>query len=112
MLEVTNIVTLDDDIEYVVAGKANYEGTIYYYFVDINDNQNMKILYEDGDELAEVDDTVETNNLLPLFMESLKPIIPEEMLEEARNSIPPEQYEEIINKIKESAEDEEEDTEE
>lgn len=110
MLEITNIVTLDDDIEYVVAAKANYAGVIYYYFVDINNNQNMKILYEDGDELVEVDDTVETNNLLPLFLESVKQIVPEEILEEAQNSIPPEQYEEILNKIKESAE--AEDTEE
>ena len=100
MLEMTNLVTLSDDKEYVVTSKAEYEGKIYYYFVDINDNKNIKFLLEDGDELEEVDDDELVRKLLPLFLENVKQIVPEEVLDEAKNMVTPEMMEEILSQVK------------
>ena len=41
MIELTNLVTLDDDNEYVVAAKTSYDNFNYYFFVDINDNKTL-----------------------------------------------------------------------
>lgn len=45
---IKDIITLDNDKEYVIASKTNYEGKIYYFLVDVNDNSNIKFCYEKG----------------------------------------------------------------
>ena len=103
MVDMTNIVTLSDDIQYVVVSKAEYEGKIYYYFVDIRDNKNIKFLYEDGDELVEVDidDDELMKNLMPLFVEKIKEMVTPELFEKVKASIPPELLAEISKKYQE-----------
>lgn len=76
-MNIRDIVTLDDDNEYVVASKLNYEGKIYYYLIDINKNDNLMFCYEDNNELVELIDKELATKLLPLFLEASKDIINE-----------------------------------
>ena len=41
LMEVKDILTLSDDNEYLIAGKATYEHKVYLYLVDINNNKNL-----------------------------------------------------------------------
>lgn len=75
MIEVKDIVTLSDHNEYQVISKVDYEYTIYYYLVDINDISNVKFLYENGDKLTEVDDSELVRTLLPMFYNEIKDLI-------------------------------------
>ncbi len=70
--EIKDTLELDDDNEYVVVSKVNYQGKFYYYLVDIKNNGNLKFCYEDGEELVELADKVLTTKLLPLFLEAAK----------------------------------------
>ena len=47
-IDIKDIITLSDDNEYIVTSKAVYDNKIYYFLVDINDNSNMKFLYEEN----------------------------------------------------------------
>lgn len=76
-MNIRDIVTLDDDNEYAIASKVNYEGKIYYYLIDINKNDNLMFCYEDNNELVELIDKELATKLLPLFLEASKDIINE-----------------------------------
>ena len=54
-MDVKDILTLSDDNEYLIAGKATYEHKVYLYLVDINNNKNIKFCYLDNDEVVEVE---------------------------------------------------------
>lgn len=69
---IKDILTLDDKNDYVVVSKINYENKIYYYLVDINNNENLKFCYEDNNELVEIEDKELTTKLLPMFLEASK----------------------------------------
>lgn len=77
MIDIRDILTLDDNNEYVVVSKITYEDKIYYYLVDKNDNANLKFCYEKEDNLVELNDKVLVTKLLPLFLEASKDIINE-----------------------------------
>ena len=62
-----DVVTLDDNNEYVVVARANYKDNVYCYIVDINNNERFKFVYIDGDSLVEVTGGLLIRNLLPLF---------------------------------------------
>jgi len=81
-INIKDVVTLDDDNEYAVASKVNYEGKNYYYLVDINNVTNIMFCYEDKDELVELEDKELTTNLLPLFLEASKDLINLDEIEE------------------------------
>ena len=72
MIDIKDILTLDDKNDYVVVSKINYENKIYYYLVDINNNDNLKFCYEDNNELVEIEDKELTTKLLPMFLEVSK----------------------------------------
>ena len=72
MIDIKDVLTLDDKNEYVVVSKINYESKIYYYLVDINNNNNLKFCYEDNNELVEIEDKELTTKLLPMFLEVSK----------------------------------------
>lgn len=97
MIEITNLVTLSDDNQYVVISKIIYNNVPCYYMVDINNNENFKFLYQDNDELVEIDDDIEIKKLLPLFYENIKENISEELLEEMKNVIPPEVLNSLVD---------------
>ena len=51
-MEITDILTLSDGNEYLIASKAKYEYKIYLCLVDINNNKNIKFCYLDNDEVV------------------------------------------------------------
>ncbi|MDD3397750.1 MAG: hypothetical protein PHR96_04370 [Clostridia bacterium] len=70
-VEIQNVIKLDDNNEYVVVGKADYEKEIYLYIVDINDNSKFKITKLDKDKLIEIENNKELiRKLIILFYES------------------------------------------
>jgi len=70
-VEIQNVIKLDDNNEYVVVGKADYEKETYLYIVDINDNSKFKITKLDKDKLIEVENNKELiRKLIILFYES------------------------------------------
>lgn len=68
-INIKDTLTLDDNNEYVVISKINYEGKNYYYLLDKNDKENFKFCYEDNEELVEIEDKELNTKLLPLFVE-------------------------------------------
>lgn len=68
-INIKDTLTLDDNNEYVVVSKLNYENKNYFYLLDKNNNDNVKFCYEDNEELVEIDDKELTTKLLPLFVE-------------------------------------------
>ena len=69
-IEVKDLVTLDNDIEYIVTSKTTYEDNIYYYFVNNKDSNDFKILRlnKDNNKLIEFDNPDLIKKLLPLFV--------------------------------------------
>lgn len=68
-INIKDTLTLDDNNEYVVISKINYENKVYYYLLDKNDSSNVKFCFEDMDELVELEDKELTTKLLPMFLE-------------------------------------------
>lgn len=76
-IDIKDIVTLDDDNEYVVASKTIYNDRMYYYLVDINKPENLMFCYEDNGELVESNNKELNTELLPLFYNVSKNILQE-----------------------------------
>lgn len=72
IINIKDTLTLDDNNEYVVISKINYESKNYYYLLDKNNKENFKFCFEDKEELVEVDDKQLATKLLPLFVEVAK----------------------------------------
>ena len=72
MVDIKDVLTLSDNNEYVVVSKIFYENKIYYYLVDINNNNNIKFCFQDNNDLIEVEDKELNTKLLPLFLEVAK----------------------------------------
>ena len=53
-MNVTDILTLSDGNEYIIASKAEHEYKIYFCLVDINDNKNVKFCYLDNNDVVVV----------------------------------------------------------
>ena len=68
IISIKDTLTLDDNNEYVVVSKVNYENKNYYYLLDKNNNENPLFCYEDNDELVELNDKELITKLLPLFV--------------------------------------------
>lgn len=72
IINIKDILTLDDNNEYVVVSKVIYDNKNYFYLLDKNNEQNVKFCYEDNEELVEIDGKELTTKLLPLFVEKTK----------------------------------------
>lgn len=70
-IDIKDTLILSDYNEYVVVSKVEYEDKYYYYLVDINNNENLKFCYQNGDELVELNDEKLTTRLLPLFFKQI-----------------------------------------
>ena len=66
-MNLRDIITLNDNNQYIVVGKIDYEAKTYYYLVDINKNENLKYCYQDNDELVELNDSNLIKKLIPMF---------------------------------------------
>ncbi len=51
-MDITDILTLSDGNEYMIASKVDYDYKIYLCLVDINNNKNVKFCYLDNDEVV------------------------------------------------------------
>lgn len=71
-INIKDILTLDDDNEYVVISKLSYEEKNYYYLIDKNNVTNVLFCVEDKDELVELIDKELISKLLPLFLEAVQ----------------------------------------
>ena len=72
LINIKDTLLLDDNIEYVVVSKANYNGKNYYYLLD-KTHTNAKFCYEKGeDSLVDVENNDLIKKLLPLFIKSTK----------------------------------------
>lgn len=83
-IEIKDVISLNDNSEYVVAGIASKEKK-YYYLVDINNIENIKFCEETlNNTLKIVEDENLLQSLIPLFAESGKSII-QEVIDENNN---------------------------
>ncbi len=73
-IDIKDVVTLSDNIRYVVASKTNYENNIYYYLTEIENLSNIKFLVENKERnsLVEVENKELIQKLLPLFVNESK----------------------------------------
>ena len=72
LIDIKDIITLDDNNEYVVVSKINYNNKTYYQLLEKSKMVECKFCYEDNDELVELEDSNLIAYLLPFFMESTK----------------------------------------
>ena len=63
-----DLLTLDDNKEYVVVSKVEYQNEFYYYIVDIDNCENLKFVKKNGNELLEINNKELLTNLIPLFI--------------------------------------------
>ena len=75
IINITDVLTLSDNNEYVVVSKTNYENIEYYYLIDKNNDANVKFCYLDNDELVELDDNELTTKLIPFFVKEMDKIL-------------------------------------
>ena len=69
-IEIKDVVTLDNDIEYIVKSKTSYNNELYYYFVNSKDENDFKILRlnKNNNRLIEFENPDLIKTLLPLFL--------------------------------------------
>lgn len=70
-INIKDTLMLDDNNEYVVVSKTFYNDKDYYYLTD-KKNNNIKICYQDADDLVESNDKELNTKLLPLFLMDAK----------------------------------------
>ena len=68
IIEKQDILTLEDNKEYVVVSKALYENTNYFYIVDLDNVENFKFVKIENDDLLEIKDKDLATKLIPLFI--------------------------------------------
>ncbi len=66
-----DIVTLSDNIDYIVAKKVVSDGNNYYCFVNTDDNESFKFVYEDNNSLVEVEDASTFEKIIHLMGEAI-----------------------------------------
>lgn len=66
-VEVNNIVTLDNDADYLVTNKLDYENNTYFAICNLNDDKDLKIVRQEGNELVEFFDFELLTKLVCLF---------------------------------------------
>lgn len=66
-VEVNNIVTLDNDADYLVINKLDYENNTYFAMCNLNDDKDLKIVRQEGNELVEFFDFELLTKLVCLF---------------------------------------------
>lgn len=79
-----DIITLSNDIDYIVVKKINYNNLNYYYVADIKKPEDVKFLCEDNNELVEIEDKNYINTLVNIM---LPEIDLDNFLEELRRRI-------------------------
>lgn len=81
-IEIEDILTLDDDKEYIVISKANLENINYYFLIEDSDNPSTMFCYEDNDELIDINDSKLIKKISPYLYKSIRNKIDSEKLKE------------------------------
>jgi len=68
IINIKDVLTLDNDYEYVVVSKTCYNNQTYYYLLNKSDFKDMKFCYIDQEDLVEIKDQQLITKLLPLFL--------------------------------------------
>lgn len=76
-MEIRDVVVFDDDNEYVIASKVDYNNKTYLYLSDVNNSGKVMFGYLDSDDIVEIKDSKLIKELLPMFLESSKDVINE-----------------------------------
>lgn len=76
-MEIRDVVVFDDDKEYVIASKVEYNNKTYLYLSDVNNSGKVMFGYLDSDDIVEIKDSKLIKELLPMFLESSKDVINE-----------------------------------
>ena len=74
-IDIKDVITLSDNNEYGVVSKTIYDNISYYYLVDINNNNNIKFLFEQGNKLIELEDKKKIQLIIPKFLNEIKDIM-------------------------------------
>ena len=75
---IKDTITLNDNNDYLVISKVNYENNTYYYLIDVLNNENIKFCVENkntNNSIIEVIDQSLIQTLLPLFVDKAKDYI-------------------------------------
>lgn len=86
-LEIRDIVVLEDNHTYAVTASAILENVEYYFLVDINNSQNIKIGYQDKEEIVMIEDQAIIKSLMPKFGQSVIKTIKELLPSEKNTSV-------------------------
>jgi hypothetical protein len=79
-IDIKDLITLSNDIEYIVASKVLYKENTYYYLINQNNNADIKFCYTKPDNeklFLESKDKEINTKLLPLFIKEAKKAIPD-----------------------------------
>lgn len=71
MLNIKDVLTLDDNNKYIVMSSATYENKNYYYLLDVNNNKNAMICYEENDELIKTEINKLNEKILALLLKKM-----------------------------------------
>ncbi len=71
-INIKDIITLEDDKDYIVASKVNHNNRVFYYLINLNDNNVVKFCYQEAYSLKEFNDTSLLTELTPLFVDAAK----------------------------------------
>lgn len=81
-IEIEDILTLDDDKDYVVVSKTIIDDVNYYYLIEDSDNPKMMFCYEDKDELVDITDSEKIKKIIPYLYKAIRNKIDPEKLKE------------------------------
>ena len=85
MVNIGQVITLDDDKDYMVISKANVENVNYYYLIEDSDSPSTMFCYEDKDELVDITDAEKIKKIIPYLYKAIRNKIDPEKLKELEN---------------------------
>lgn len=86
-IEIEDVLTLDDDKDYVVVSKTNVDDINYYYLIEDSDNPSVMFCYEDKDELVDITDSEKIKKIIPHLYKAIRNKIDPEKLKELENNL-------------------------
>lgn len=84
-IEIEDVLTLDDDKDYVVVSKAIIDDINYYYLIEDSDKPKMLFCYEDKEELVDITDSEKIKKIIPYLYKAIRNKIDPEKLKELEN---------------------------
>ena len=63
-----DIITLSNDVKYIVVKKWIYNDKFYFYIDEIDNPVEVKFLYEDNNELVEIEDENHIKTLVDMML--------------------------------------------